>query len=389
MGALFLSFQGPTRTVLLAACCAALLFRPVHAQTQCGGDDRWAVKMAADSGAAQIDLQNPIVTTIHDLVRLSRPTLPSDDFTRTAQERIVRVVDGRLVRFKKETGKTGDSDFHLVITDETILYSPGGAATQPSPHSVIAEIPDPNCVMGRDSTVTAPSRFAAQLDSVLARFNQQFPSFTSGWNDAQGVPVRLTGVVFFDKPHGQVGRALNGVELHPLLAIEFNPSPLPGLAVIAATVALENPGFENGPAGWTATADIVSTAASQPARTGAWKAWLGGYGTAHTDRIWQQVALPATATAISLTFFLHIDTEEPSANPYDKLRVRVRAPNGQFLGTLKTFSNLNAAPGYILYSLELTQFKGRTVRLEFEVQEDNGSITSFVLDDLALVVEVP
>lgn len=88
-------------------------------------------------------------------------------------------------------------------------------------------------------------------------------------------------------------------------------------------------------------------------------AWLGGYGTTLTDRLSQQVALPASANAISLTFFMHIDTEEQSATAFDKLRVRVRNANGQLLETLKTVSNLNAAPGYILHSLDLTQFKER------------------------------
>jgi hypothetical protein len=35
-------------------------------------------------------------------------------------------------------------------------------------------------------------------------------------------PVRVTGVGFFDKIHGQMGVAsLNGIELHPILRIEF------------------------------------------------------------------------------------------------------------------------------------------------------------------------
>ena len=31
--------------------------------------------------------------------------------------------------------------------------------------------------------------------------------------------VALTGVGFFDRPHGQKGLAPNGIELHPLLSI--------------------------------------------------------------------------------------------------------------------------------------------------------------------------
>jgi hypothetical protein len=34
--------------------------------------------------------------------------------------------------------------------------------------------------------------------------------------------VRITGVGFFDKVHGQMGVAqLNGIELHPVLKVEF------------------------------------------------------------------------------------------------------------------------------------------------------------------------
>lgn len=363
------------------------------AGAQCGGVERWAVKMGADPAAAQISIQNPTVTALHDLVSLPRPTLPTDDVTRATAEQSVRVVDGRLVRFKREGGKTGDADFHLVISDETLQFSPGGAGTQASAHSVIAEIPDPSCVGGRNGTVAAPSNFATQLTDVRAKFTQQFPNITSGWNEAEGIPVRLTGVVFFDRAHGQVGRALNGLELHPLLDIEFNPTtpppaPPPGpipAAVVAVTV--ENPGFEAGAAGWTASAGVITTNPNEAAHEGQGKAWLGGYGTPHTDRLSQSVALPATAHGISLAFFLHIDTEEVNQAAFDKLVVRVKGANGQVLKQLAVFTNLQAAPGFILRSFDLTQFKGRTIRIELEAQEDNGSLTSFVVDDFSIVVE--
>ena len=154
------------------------------------------------------------------------------------------VIEGRLVKFKQETGKTGDSDFHLVISDETLLYSAGGAGSTTSPHSIIAEVPDPACIGGRNGSVTGPSQFQSQLVSVREKFVQQFPKVLSGWNDAGGIPVRLTGVAFFDRPHGQVGRALNGLELHPLLAIEFNPASFVQ-PPIAESQLLVNPSFEN------------------------------------------------------------------------------------------------------------------------------------------------
>lgn len=35
--------------------------------------------------------------------------------------------------------------------------------------------------------------------------------------------VTVTGVGFFDPIHGQTGVAPNGIELHPLLSIDFHP----------------------------------------------------------------------------------------------------------------------------------------------------------------------
>lgn len=372
------------RVLLMLSGAIAIFVRLSFAQ--CGGEERWPVKMGADPGATQVQVQTPLLTTLHDLVQIPRPTIPTDDVTRVTQERSVWVIEARLVKFKQETGKTGDSDFHLVISDETLLYSAGGAKSTVSPHSIIAEVPDPNCVGGRDGSVTSPSAFQSQLVSVREKFVQQFPNVHSSWNDAGGIPVRLTGVAFFDRPHGQVGRALNGLELHPLLAIEFNPVSVVPPPIVAAEI-LVNPGFENGTEGWTGSSGVITTKSDQPAHSGTGKAWLGGYGESHTDTLSQQVVLPATAHSISLSFFLHIDTEEEDPGAWDKLTVRIRDSNGQLLQTLKTFSNQDAAPGFATYALNLTAFHGRTVRIEFQAKEDNRLSTSFVLDDMKLIIE--
>jgi len=153
-----------------------------------------------------------------------------------------------------------------------------------------------------------------------------------------------------------------------------------------ASPLLLNPGFESGPQDWTATTDVITTDSREPAHSGSFKAWLGGYGTTHTDRLSQQITLPTTAQAITLSFFLHISTEEQQLQPFDTLKVQVRRANGQ-LTTLKTFSNLQAAAGYSLQSFDLTSFKGQTIQIQLVAQEDNGSMTSFIVDDFALVIE--
>lgn len=376
-----------TRLIPFLCVTLSVFSPPASLAQQCGGDERWPVKVGSDTGASLVNLVGPVPISIHDLVRVARPQLPSDDTTRLAAERIVYVVDGRLLKFKVESGRTGDQDYHLVVTDDTLQFSAAGTGTTPVEHSVIAEIVNPDCVPGRHGTTGTTSLFQARLADIRTRFNQRFPNITGGWNEADGVPVRITAVGFFDRPHGQTGRALNGIELHPVLDIVFNPTGGTPPPPPTATMLLQNPGFEGGDTGWVAGTGVINKDPNEPARSGSFKAWLGGFGTAHTDRVFQEVTLPAVAHALTLAFFVHISTEEQQPQVFDKLTVALRRPNGTLIKNLVTLSNQNAAPGFQLKSFDLTPFKGQTLRIYFTGTEDNGSLTSFIIDDVQIVVE--
>jgi serine protease len=142
---------------------------------------------------------------------------------------------------------------------------------------------------------------------------------------------------------------------------------------------LGNPGFETGtPAPWTTTVGVLNSSTSEPAHSGAWDAWLDGYGTTHTDSATQSVTIPAGCHA-TLSFYLHIDTKESTLLvAYDKLTVKVGST------TLATYSNLNKAAGYTLRSFDVSSFAGQTVTISFSGSEDSSLATSFVLDDTAL-----
>ncbi len=352
---------------------------------QCGGEERWPVKVGSDSKASQLN-SNPVSIDLHSISTLPRPELPADDETRLDQETTIYVLDGRLRKFKPETGKTGDGDYHLVITDDTLQFSAGGSG-QPSPHSVIAELVNPECVAGRAGDLPTPSFFQAQIEAVRAKFEEQFPNITGGWNDAGGTPVRITGVGFYDRAHGQVGRALNGIEIHPVLDIIFEPGAGGALPAPAAAL-LQNPGFEDGASGWKGSDDVVTNQKSERAHSGTWKAWLGGYGTSNTTTLYQQVEIPANISAATLGFYLHVSTEEDtSSQQNDVLKLEIRNASGQVLATLLTFSNLQASSGFKLKTIDLTAYRGRTIRIYFVAKEDNGSLTSFVLDDFQLSTE--
>ncbi|WP_151774172.1 M4 family metallopeptidase [Streptomyces abyssomicinicus] len=143
---------------------------------------------------------------------------------------------------------------------------------------------------------------------------------------------------------------------------------------------LGNAGFESGSSSWTATSGVITTDSGQAARTGSYKAWLDGYGSSHTDTLSQSVTIPSGCKA-TFSFWLHIDTDETtSSTQYDKLTVTAGST------TLATYSNLNAATGYVQKSFDLSALAGQTVTLKFNGVEDSSLQTSFVIDDTAVSV---
>lgn len=165
---------------------------PESQVSQCGVE-RWAVKTLTDPGASQVDL-TPTATTVEELAALPIPGGFSGHAPRLAPEFQTYAVSAILAEFKEET----DSDIHLVLL---------GASGQ----SMIAEIPASECAEG--------SRVQAKIAEARAHFSSEFGQPTRSWQHAMA-HIRITGVLFFDVPHGQTGVAPNAVELHPVIEVE-------------------------------------------------------------------------------------------------------------------------------------------------------------------------
>ncbi|WP_433161444.1 M28 family metallopeptidase [Kribbella sp. CA-247076] len=147
---------------------------------------------------------------------------------------------------------------------------------------------------------------------------------------------------------------------------------------------LLNPGFESGAVNWTGTSGPITNNSGRPARTGTWKAWLQGNGRTTTENIGQSVTIPSSATAATLSLWIRIDTAETTnSTVYDTVRVQV--VDGSTTTTLATYSNLNRSTSYVQKTLDLTQYKGKTVTVRFVGQEDSSLQTSFVIDDTAVI----
>jgi hypothetical protein len=156
-----------------------------------------------------------------------------------------------------------------------------------------------------------------------------------------------------------------------------NPSP-----TCASGQKLGNPGLESGATVWSQTAGVIGKyTGTRAPHSGAWDAWLDGYGSTHTDSLSQSVTIPTGCTTYALSFWLHIDSAETTTvTQYDKLTVKLGTT------TLATYSNLNKATGYSLKTFNVAGFAGQTVTLTFTGSEDFSLQTSFVIDDTALTV---
>lgn len=159
---------------------------------QCG-IERWAVKTGTDADASQVSL-SPVPTTVAQMASLQAPTSPPNANRVSPTELTDFTIHATLTGFKLET----DNDYHLVVSD--------GRRT------MIVEIPNPGCV-------GSSSPFRPQISQARASFDSHYVA--SSTFQAVRVSVIVTGIGFFDRIHGQTGVAPNGIELHPVLGIDF------------------------------------------------------------------------------------------------------------------------------------------------------------------------
>ncbi len=362
---------------------------------KCGGTERWFVKTGIDPDAPNVDLNNVVPITVEDLNKL--PSLrdqvrSGDNQLRLPEETVVYRVAGRIVMFKHEA----DGDYHLVITNDSLNYTPGGDGTDgmETGTSFIAEIPDPNCVAGKKGPSDAKSQWQDRLKAVRDQFEARF-SIQDANKNLGGIPVTLTGVLFYDRQHLQVGRAVNGAELHPLLDISFDntTSPISSPTITSTnndnlTQLLANPGFEEGVTGWSGTIDDIGTYQSERAHGGGYFAWMGGTGSAHSESLYQSVTIPSYEKKATLALWLSIQTEETAkTKAHDKLYLQIKDKNGHVLKNLETFSDLNKNDDYERHEYDLSPYIGQDITVFLKASENEGRATSFKVDDITLTVQ--
>jgi hypothetical protein len=167
---------------------------------------RWDVKTGQDGGAASVGVSPAAVhsKTIAAMRALSRPAGLGLHAPRQAAEDHAYAVTGYL----KEARWEADGDFHVVIQTQ-----PAGGS------SLITEFPDPGCMANLHPNdpwvplVTAARQAFINACGVPPKYPKPFKQLSGR--------VRFTGVAYFDPPNHGSGSAANGIELHPVIAVQI------------------------------------------------------------------------------------------------------------------------------------------------------------------------
>lgn len=179
--------------LFLGILATILLMVSNSASAKCGVY-RWSIKTGSDQDVSKIDFAHTQITAIDALTTLIAPTnLPQSNRISPTETEVFQIQTTLL-----EINQTDDSDYHLLIADF-------------SGHKMIAEIPDPQCISNN-------SPIRAQIQSARAYVDQKIQ--VTHQVQKVNIPISVTGIGFFDMPHAQ-GAAANGIELHPVLNINF------------------------------------------------------------------------------------------------------------------------------------------------------------------------
>ena len=421
---------------------------PMAVTASCGVE-RWAVKTGTDADAGKITLQSTTSTTIASLTSLSAPSsLPSNNRVQPTETTVFR-LQATLTEYKLETDSDyhlvlSDGSGHTMIAEipdpacvgsssplaSSIQKSRNEFNAKYTPTSSFKTANVPVTVTGvgffdflHGQTGVAPN--GIELHSVL---DVQFGSGGGGGavsvtnpgdqtgtvGTAASVPISASdtagGTLSYSASGLPAGLSINsstglisgtpttaGASTVTVTATDstgpsgsttfhwtINPS---GGGGCTAAQLLGNPGFETGSASpWSTSSGVVSNDSSEPPHSGSYDAWLDGYGSTHTDTLSQQVTLPSGCTSYSLSYWLHVDTAEPTTTAYDTLTLQILNGSGSVVATPASYSNKDAASGYVQHSVDLSAYQGQTITVKFTGTEDSVKQTSFVLDDTALNV---
>lgn len=158
-------------------------------------------KLLIDPEGKGVYLKQASNSSIHELITMQRPQ--GDLGAMRAEQEKNKVV---VVAYITHGGyEEDDGDYQLVIESE-------------DGETMIAEIPAPQSAKLRNYP-NLQKRFKESRQFITGHINVDDRPGRVQPIKGDRVKVKITGVVFFDEPAHGTGHSINGVELHPVLAI--------------------------------------------------------------------------------------------------------------------------------------------------------------------------
>jgi len=177
-------------------CLLSLIILPAFTQeSPCGGNERWDIKTLTDAGVSKINF-TPDTVTVDSL----RTIMPGQKIGNTLQRFGIEFKTYAVKCSIREYRKEDDGDYHLVLV-----------SLSDTTKTIIGEIPDSFC-----SSVFV-SKYASQFATTRTYFEQNI--ILKKNKTKKGIYI-IYGPAFYDKLHGQLGVAPNGLEIHGILSIK-------------------------------------------------------------------------------------------------------------------------------------------------------------------------
>jgi hypothetical protein len=182
-------------TFLAAAAVLAATTKPVSARRAAPacGHDLFDLKTFSDARRNLVYLR-PVQTTVGAIAARRRPRQTPTARARGFERHVLRVT-AEITEYKLEP----DSDIHMILFDKGVY--------------MIAEMPSPACL-------PRTTRQRRAITNARKYFEQRCGAATNQWRSL-GAVADISGVGFWDTPHGQRGHAPNYAELHPVTHIEL------------------------------------------------------------------------------------------------------------------------------------------------------------------------
>jgi thermolysin len=168
----------------------------------------------------------------------------------------------------------------------------------------------------------------------------------------------------------------------------YLPVIMKPVATCSPSGILNNGSFESGTASWVeSSSDIISGGWSGTPDGGSWVAWLGGYNYAN-DILYQTINIPAGRTALQVTYYLYIGSQDSTTTPYDFLYTSLQPVSGITLPETWVWDNTGRGGWWkITLTWNELPYAGQSMRLYFHATTNGSLNTNFFVDTASVQVK--